>query len=85
MPEGAVALAHHTEGFNQAFRYGLQYHIELTENMLDVWLHDPPMKNDKLSSFQLPRQDHACIQPNCMQPTKETRMFHLNAAILHER
>ena len=22
LPEGAVALAHHTEGFNQAFRYG---------------------------------------------------------------
>jgi GMP synthase (glutamine-hydrolysing) len=60
LPEGAVALAHHIQGFNQAFRYGqhaygLQYHIELTENMLDVWLHDPPMKNDKLSSIQLPR------------------------------
>src|SRR6266496_2222279 len=36
LPEGAVALAHHTDGSNQAFRYGrhaygIQYHVELTE------------------------------------------------------
>ncbi len=58
LPEGAVALAYHTQGFNQAFRYGqhaygLQYHIELTENMLDVWLHDPPMKKEFIDTYGL--------------------------------
>ena len=58
LPEGAVDLAHHTQGFNQAFRYGqhaygLQYHIELTENMLDVWLHDPPMKKEFIDTYGL--------------------------------
>jgi GMP synthase (glutamine-hydrolysing) len=56
LPQGAVSLAHHTEGFNQAFRYGqraygLQYHCELTEELLDQWLHKPAMKKEFLETY----------------------------------
>jgi hypothetical protein len=45
-----------TAGFNQAFRYGqhayrLQYQIELTEDMLDTWLHDPFMKKEFIAVY----------------------------------
>jgi GMP synthase (glutamine-hydrolysing) len=58
LPEGAVSLAHHTEGFNQAFRYGeraygIQYHIELTEDLLDLWLHEPAMKKEFIEIYGL--------------------------------
>jgi GMP synthase-like glutamine amidotransferase len=56
LPEGAVGLAHHTEGFNQAFRYGeraygVQFHIELTEDLLDLWLHEPGMKKEFIELY----------------------------------
>jgi GMP synthase (glutamine-hydrolysing) len=56
LPESAVALAHHTDGANQAFRYGqhaygLQYHVELTEDMLDTWVHDPSLKKEFIDTY----------------------------------
>jgi GMP synthase (glutamine-hydrolysing) len=56
LPEGAISLAHHTEGFNQAFRYGqhaygLQYHVEITEEMLDTWLHDASLKKEFIDTY----------------------------------
>lgn len=56
LPEGAIALAHHTDGSNQAFRYGhhaygIQYHVELTEEMLNVWLHDLTLKDEFISAY----------------------------------
>ena len=56
LPAGAVSLAHHTGGSNQAFRYeqhayGLQYHVELTEDMLDTWLHDPSLKKEFIDTY----------------------------------
>jgi GMP synthase (glutamine-hydrolysing) len=56
LPVGAVSLAHHEDGSNQAFRYlshayGLQYHVELTEEMLDVWLHDPSSKKEFIDAY----------------------------------
>ena len=58
LPQGAVSLAHRTEGFNQAFRYGeraygLQYHCELTEEMLDLWLHEPTLKREFIEVYGL--------------------------------
>lgn len=58
LPEGAVALAHHTDGSNQAFRYGhhaygIQYHVELTEEMLNTWLHDLTLKNEFVGTYGL--------------------------------
>ncbi len=58
LPEGAISLAHHTGGFNQAFRYGeradgQQYHCELTEHLLDLWLHEPDMKKEFIEIYGL--------------------------------
>ncbi len=58
LPEGAVALAHHTDGSNQAFRYGshaygLQYHIELTKEMFDTWLNDPSLKKEFVEAYSM--------------------------------
>ncbi|MBV9258259.1 MAG: type 1 glutamine amidotransferase [Ktedonobacteraceae bacterium] len=56
LPEGAIALAHHIDGSNQAFRYGrhaygIQYHVELTEDMLNTWLHDLTLKNEFIGEY----------------------------------
>jgi GMP synthase-like glutamine amidotransferase len=56
LPSGALALAHHEDGANQAFcyldaAYGLQYHVELTEEMLDTWLHDPELKKEFIDEY----------------------------------
>lgn len=58
LPQGAVSLAERTQGFNQAFRYGeraygLQYHCELTEEMLDLWLHEPGLKKEFIEVYGL--------------------------------
>jgi len=58
LPEGAISLAHHTQGFNQAFRYGeraygLQYHCELTEDLLDLWLHESALKKECIDTYGL--------------------------------
>ena len=56
LPNGAVSLAHQEGGANQAFRYldhayGLQYHIELTEDMLHTWLYDPTLKQEFIQAY----------------------------------
>ncbi|GAC1377080.1 MAG: type 1 glutamine amidotransferase [Ktedonobacteraceae bacterium] len=56
LPTGAVELAHRSDGFNLAFRYGthtygLQYHVELTEDILDHWLHDPALKKEFIDAY----------------------------------
>jgi GMP synthase-like glutamine amidotransferase len=53
MPIGAVKLASSENTPNQGFRfgrraYGLQYHIELTPQMLDVWLHHPDYRKEMI-------------------------------------
>ncbi len=56
IPVGAVRLATSEKTANQAFRfgrtaYGLQYHIELTPQMLDTWLHEPSLKEEIISTL----------------------------------
>lgn len=51
IPAGAVKLAISENTSNQGFRfghraYGLQYHIELTPEMLDVWLRYPDYRKE---------------------------------------
>ena len=51
LPEGAVPLATNPHTHNQAFRYGklaygTQFHIELTPEMLDVWLYYPEYRRE---------------------------------------
>jgi GMP synthase-like glutamine amidotransferase len=52
LPASGVLLATNEYTDNQAFRYGrraygLQYHIEVTLEMLDTWLHHPDLQNDE--------------------------------------
>ncbi|GAC1630484.1 MAG: hypothetical protein NVS4B7_18910 [Ktedonobacteraceae bacterium] len=49
LPQGATRLATSENTPNQAFRfgaraYGLQYHIELTPHIFDIWLQYPDYK-----------------------------------------
>lgn len=51
IPQGGVLLASNQYTHNQAFRfghnaYGLQYHIEITPQMLDTWLRFPDYKKE---------------------------------------
>lgn len=53
LPAGAVQLATNVHTENQAFRYGrhaygMQYHIELTPSMLDIWLHHPENRQEMI-------------------------------------
>jgi GMP synthase-like glutamine amidotransferase len=46
LPAGAIRLASNENAPNQAFRYarrayGLQFHIELNDELVHTWLHDP--------------------------------------------
>lgn len=46
LPAGAICLASNETAPNQAFRYGsraygLQFHIELNTNLVDIWLRQP--------------------------------------------
>lgn len=73
IPEGAMRLATNENTFNQAFRfgrhaYGLQYHIELTPELLDIWLHDPDCRNAMIRSMgvdapELIEQSRSCCYP----------------------
>ncbi len=56
IPPNTVHLATSEKTPNQAFRYGrttygLQYHIELTPEMLDVWLHEPSLKEQIVATL----------------------------------
>jgi GMP synthase (glutamine-hydrolysing) len=54
LPEGAQRLAVRQGALEQAFRYGhraygLQYHIELTPDMLVTWVRDHPWRDQTIS------------------------------------
>ena len=55
IPQGASLLASINGSPNQAFRYrnayGLQFHIELTRNMLMQWVKDMPQEQDILAEY----------------------------------
>ncbi|WP_373323953.1 type 1 glutamine amidotransferase [Dictyobacter formicarum] len=74
LPKGAIELACRTDGFNQAFRYGqhaygLQYHVELTEDMLDRWLHDPSLKKEFIDTYGTEVYHKAEIEAVDLYPT----------------
>lgn len=53
LPTEAIHLATNQNAENQAFRYGkwaygLQYHIELTPEMLDTWLYYPEFREEAI-------------------------------------
>ncbi|MBV9228319.1 MAG: type 1 glutamine amidotransferase [Chloroflexi bacterium] len=56
IPAGAILLATNENTENQAFRYGpraygLQYHIEVTPEMLDTWLYHPDLKESIIGTI----------------------------------
>jgi GMP synthase-like glutamine amidotransferase len=56
LPEGALLLARSDNTENQAFRYGskaygLQYHIELDEELLHLWLEYPEFKQSVIDTI----------------------------------
>ncbi len=74
LPLGAVSLAHHEDEANQAFRYldsayGLQYHIELTQDMLDLWLHDPSLKKEFIDEYGTERYEQVEREAIELYPT----------------
>jgi len=74
LPLGAISLAHHKDGANQAFRYldaayGVQYHIELTAAMLDTWLHDPTLKKEFIDEYGVERYKRVEQEAVYLYPT----------------
>lgn len=74
LPHRAQLLSVANEGEVQAFRvgenaYGILYHIELTEDMLQNWLLDPPSKQEfieksSLDNYQKTVQDYQQLYPS---------------------
>jgi len=61
IPEGATLLATSQACPNQAFRYrnayGLQFHIEVTRDMLSGWMEENPERDKTLRAFDRRAQD----------------------------
>ncbi len=75
VPEGAQLLARSKSTPNQAFRMasalGLQFHLEVTQILLDEWLEEPAMiKGLKKSQIAKIRDDFAQYDPQ-VQPLAE--------------
>jgi GMP synthase - Glutamine amidotransferase domain len=57
LPSGAIHLASSGLYQNQAFKYedrvyALQFHVEVTEDLLSTWFENSPLKERVLSDFQ---------------------------------
>lgn len=74
LPTDAVLLATSAATKNQAFRYGqyaygLQYHIELSPDVLDIWLYHPEFRestrevlgNEGYQRLEQTRGDHVAV------------------------
>lgn len=88
LPLGAVELAYHQDGANQAFRYldhayGLQYHIELTEDMLDLWLHDPTLKKEFIDEYGIEQYQKTEREAVELYPTYASHATTLVENFLH--
>lgn len=80
LPPEAILLATHANARNQAFRYGrytygLQYHIELDKDTLDLWLYEPSMKESMievlgLEAYQTINQEREISFPLYQQHTE---------------
>jgi GMP synthase (glutamine-hydrolysing) len=56
IPKEAIQLANNAQTENQAFRYGrhaygTQYHLEITADMLDIWLHFPEYRQEIVNTL----------------------------------
>jgi GMP synthase-like glutamine amidotransferase len=66
LPVGTTLLNTHPDARHQAFRYGantygVQYHIELDQTILNTWLDDPSLK-ESILTYHGPATYHALLQ-----------------------
>lgn len=80
LPGGAIKLASSENTANQAFRvghraYGLQYHIEVTSDMFDIWFGEEDLM---LNMSQ-------AIEPAVLEQVKRDRLTHYQLYLEHSR
>ena len=80
LPGGAIKLASSENTANQAFRvghraYGLQYHIEVTSDMFDIWFGE----EDLLLNMS------QAIEPAVLEQVKRDRLTHYQLYLEHSR
>jgi GMP synthase-like glutamine amidotransferase len=64
LPSGAIHLARSDLYQNQAFKYedwvyALQFHVEVTEELLSTWFENSPLKERVLSEFQTLKSEYS--------------------------
>ena len=80
LPRGAIKLASSENTANQAFRvgrraYGLQYHIEVTPEMFDIWFGEEDLM---LNMSQ-------ALEPAVLEQVKRDRLTHYQLYLEHSR
>lgn len=92
LPEGAVRLARSPVAENQAFRYrdhvyALQFHIEVTPEMIDQWLIEPENRAEVEQLSYIDPEQIRRRTPECNQPLQElaTQSLGVFAEMCHER
>lgn len=81
LPEGAVRLASSEYYVNQAFRYksavGLQFHLEVNENMVNLWLDNTEEKLQKIPYID-PQKIRSEIEENISIVKSNMKNFYNN-------
>ena len=97
LPDGAVLLATGENASKQAFRYGrraygLQYHIELTPEMFNTWMHFHPHRQEAIEILGQKRFEHIEQERSMRYPIypEHTRILFENflaiyTDLVHER
>ncbi len=81
LPEGAVRLASSEHYLNQAFQYksavGLQFHLEVNEEMINLWLDNAEEKLQKIPHID-PRKIRSDINENISTVKSNMKNFYNN-------
>ena len=81
LPQGATRLAHSENYPNQAFRYqsavGLQFHLEVNEDMINLWLDNTEEKLEKIPYID-PHKIRSEINDNISVVKKNMNTFYSN-------
>jgi len=81
LPEGAVRLASSGHYLNQAFQYksavGLQFHLEVNEEMINLWLDNTEEKLQKIPYID-PQKIHSDINENISTVKSNMKNFYNN-------
>jgi len=81
LPEGAIRLASSEHYLNQAFQYksavGLQFHLEVNEEMVNLWLDNTAEKLQKISHID-PKKIRLDIDENISTVKSNMKNFYNN-------